>query len=88
MPGFARAACLAGLLLILPWLGEGLVGLGLALLALGLALAYEPTPAEFDLFRKAGQPPALALVRREVGDEWIDSALKAVADAEKSLRSY
>ena len=49
---------------------------------------YEPTPAEFDLFRKAGQPPALALVRREVGDEWIDSALKAVADAEKSLRSY
>lgn len=49
---------------------------------------YEPTSAEFDQFRKLGQPPALALVRKEVGDEWIDSALKAVADAEKSLRSY
>ncbi|MDP1601633.1 MAG: TRAP transporter substrate-binding protein [Legionella sp.] len=49
---------------------------------------YNPTPAEFDQFRKTGQPPALALVRKEVGDEWIDSALKAVSDAEKSLRSY
>jgi TRAP-type transport system periplasmic protein len=46
---------------------------------------HTPTPAEFDAFRKLGQPPALELVRKEIGNEWVDGALKAVADAEKSL---
>ena len=49
---------------------------------------YEPTSAEFEQFRKLGQPAALSLVRKEAGDEWVDSALKAVSDAEKSVRAY
>ena len=49
---------------------------------------YEPTPAEFAEFRKVGQPPAVELVRKEIGNDWTDSALKAAADAEKQLRSY
>ncbi|PWB57493.1 MAG: C4-dicarboxylate ABC transporter substrate-binding protein [Bradyrhizobiaceae bacterium] len=49
---------------------------------------YTPTPAEFEQFRKIGQPPALELVRKEIGSEWVDGALKAVADAEKALRAY
>lgn len=55
--------------------------------AAGLQI-YTPTPAEFDQFRKLGQPPALELVRKEIGNEWVDAALKAVADADKSLKTY
>jgi C4-dicarboxylate-binding protein DctP len=49
---------------------------------------YTPTSAEFEQFRKLGQPAALELVRKEVGNEWVDAALKAVADAEKQLGAY
>lgn len=49
---------------------------------------YTPTQAEFDQFRKLGQPPAIELVRKEIGNEWVDAALRAVTDAEKSLKSY
>lgn len=49
---------------------------------------YNPTPAEYEQFRKLGQPPALELIRKEIGNEWVDAALKAVAEAEKELRSY
>jgi len=49
---------------------------------------YTPTPAEYEQFRKLGQPPALELVRKEIGNEWMDAALKAVADAETQLKSY
>lgn len=49
---------------------------------------YDPTPAEYEQFRKAGQPPALELVRKEIGNDWVDGALKAVADAEKQLQTY
>jgi tripartite ATP-independent transporter DctP family solute receptor len=49
---------------------------------------YTPTQAEYEQFRKLGQPPALELVRKEIGNDWVDAALKAVADAEKELRSY
>ena len=55
--------------------------------AAGLQI-YTPTPAEFEQFRKLGQPPALELVRKEIGNEWVDAALKAVADADKSLKTY
>ena len=58
-----------------------------SLKAAGLQV-YTPTPPEFDLFRKLGQPPALELVRKEVGNEWVDAALKAVADANKALKTY
>lgn len=46
---------------------------------------YEPTPAESQQFRDLGQPAALALVRREIGDEWVDAALTAVAEAQKAV---
>jgi TRAP-type transport system periplasmic protein len=46
---------------------------------------YIPTAAEFDRFRKAGRPPAEQLVRKEIGNEWVDQALKAVEQAEKEL---
>lgn len=46
---------------------------------------YVPTAAEFEQFKKLGRPPAEALVRKEIGNDWVDSALKAVADAERDL---
>jgi C4-dicarboxylate-binding protein DctP len=46
---------------------------------------YTPTAAEFERFRKAGRPPAEQLVRKEIGNEWVDQALKAVEQAEKEL---
>lgn len=49
---------------------------------------YDPTPAEYEQFRRIGQPPALELVRKEIGNDWVDGALKAVSDAEKQLSSY
>ena len=49
---------------------------------------YTPTPAEFEQFRKLGRPAALELVRKEIGNEWVDAVLKAVADAEKQMGAY
>lgn len=46
---------------------------------------YVPTAAEFDRFRQLGRPPAEALVRKEIGNDWVDGAIKAVADAERDL---
>ncbi len=46
---------------------------------------YTPTAQEFERFRKLGRPPAEELVRKEIGNEWVDSALKAVDQAEKEL---
>ncbi len=48
---------------------------------------YTPTRTEYEEFRKLGQPPAVELVRKEIGNDWVDSALKAVAEAEKELRA-
>lgn len=49
---------------------------------------YTPTAAEFEQFRRLGRPPAEALVRKEIGNEWVDSAIKAVADAERELSRF
>jgi C4-dicarboxylate-binding protein DctP len=49
---------------------------------------YTPTPAEFEQFRKLGRPAALELVRKEAGNDWVDSVLKAVADADKQMGAY
>lgn len=46
---------------------------------------YVPTAAEFDQFRTLGRPPAEALVRKEIGNDWVDSAIKAVSEAEREL---
>ena len=46
---------------------------------------YTPTPQEFDRFRQLGRPPAEQLVRKEIGNEWVDAAVQAVDQAEKKL---
>lgn len=46
---------------------------------------YTSTAQEFDRFRKLGRPPAEQLVRKEIGNDWVDAALKAVDQAEKEL---
>ena len=48
---------------------------------------YMPTPEEYALFREKGRPPAEAYVREQVGDEWVDDILRAVAEAEEALRA-
>ena len=48
---------------------------------------YNPTAEEFERFRKLGRPPAEELVRKEIGSDWVDRAIKAVDEAEKDLRS-
>jgi TRAP-type C4-dicarboxylate transport system substrate-binding protein len=40
------------------------------------------TAAEKDVFRKTTQPPVLAYLKSQLGDEFMDSLLKAVADSE------
>jgi C4-dicarboxylate-binding protein DctP len=47
---------------------------------------YTPTDAEFAEFRKLGRPAGEALVRKEIGDDWVNAAVKAVEDAEKRIR--
>jgi C4-dicarboxylate-binding protein DctP len=46
---------------------------------------YMPTPEEYAQFREKGRPPAEAYVREQIGDEWVDDVLKAVAEAENAL---
>ena len=46
---------------------------------------YTPTAQEFDRFRSLGRPPAEQLVRKEIGNDWVDGALQAVEQAEKEL---
>ncbi len=46
---------------------------------------YVPTAQEFERFRTLGRPPAEELVRKEVGGDWVERALKAVDEAEKEL---
>ena len=48
---------------------------------------YSPTPEEYAMFREKGRPPAEAYVRSQVGDGWVNDILKAVAEAENSLKS-
>jgi C4-dicarboxylate-binding protein DctP len=46
---------------------------------------YTPTAQEFERFRKLGRPAAEQLVRKEIGNDWVDGALKAVDQADKEL---
>ena len=46
---------------------------------------YTPTPEEYAMFRERGRPPAEEYVRSQIGDEWVDDILKAVAEAEQAL---
>ena len=46
---------------------------------------YTPSAEEFEMFRELGRPAAEAFVRDEVGDEWVDQLLEAIAEAEARL---
>ena len=47
---------------------------------------YVPSPDELESFKKIAQPPALKFVEEKAGKEWVTKILKAVADAEATLR--
>jgi tripartite ATP-independent transporter DctP family solute receptor len=47
---------------------------------------YVPTAAEYNEFRRLGQPGAEKYVREQVGDRWVDLIKQAVADAEARLK--
>lgn len=47
---------------------------------------YNPTREQYERFRDLGRPPAEQLVRREIGNDWVDLALQSVASAERRLR--
>jgi C4-dicarboxylate-binding protein DctP len=46
---------------------------------------YAPNHEEYEQFRKLGRPPAEKYIRSKIGDEWVDAALKAVAEAEAKV---
>lgn len=48
---------------------------------------YFPTPEEYAQFRDLGRPAAEKLVRKQVGDEWVDALIEAIRIAEKEVRS-
>ncbi len=47
---------------------------------------YFPTEAEYNEFRRLGQPGAEKYVREQIGDRWVDLIKKAVAGAEAKLK--
>ena len=47
---------------------------------------YSPGEAEYNEFRRLGQPGAEKYVREQAGDHWVDLIKKAVADAEAKLK--
>lgn len=46
---------------------------------------YSPTPEEYAEFRDLGRPAVEQMVRDEIGDEWVDTLLGAIADAEANV---
>ena len=47
---------------------------------------YFPTDAEYNEFRRLGQPGVEKYVREQAGDRWVDGIKKAVADAEGKVK--
>ena len=43
---------------------------------------YTPTAAQYEEFRALGRPPVEEMVRKDVGDEWVDKLLQGVDAAE------
>ncbi|MAK56678.1 MAG: hypothetical protein CML17_12690 [Pusillimonas sp.] len=43
------------------------------------------TPAEYDQFKTLGRPPVEAMVRKEIGDEWVDKLLNSITVAEEKV---
>lgn len=46
---------------------------------------YVPTAAEYSKFRDLGRPPVEAMVRKEIGDKWVDKLLDGISKAEKKV---
>jgi tripartite ATP-independent transporter DctP family solute receptor len=46
---------------------------------------YKPTPKEYAQFRDLGRPPVEAIVRKEIGGEWVDKLLTNISKAEKAV---
>ncbi|MBV6272101.1 TRAP transporter substrate-binding protein [Alcaligenaceae bacterium CGII-47] len=46
---------------------------------------YAPTSEEYVQFRDLGRPPVEAMVRKEIGDEWVDKLLNSISQAEKQV---
>lgn len=46
---------------------------------------YDPKPEEYEQFRSLGRPAVEEMVREEVGDEWVDSLMSAIEEAETAI---
>lgn len=46
---------------------------------------YRPTPEEYEKFRELGRPKVEDMVRKDVGDEWVDKLLTAIDKAEAEV---
>ena len=46
---------------------------------------YTPTEAEKLQFKNLTQPSAIAWLKKNVGNKWVDGVLKATMQAEKDL---
>ncbi|QJT08777.1 DctP family TRAP transporter solute-binding subunit [Oceanidesulfovibrio marinus] len=46
---------------------------------------YHPTAEDLTKFRDIAQPAGLKYIREKIGDEWVDAALKAAAEAEATV---
>ena len=48
---------------------------------------YTPSPEEQRAFRDIAQPKVIDWLQRLIGPEWVDKALRAVAEASAELES-
>lgn len=46
---------------------------------------YEPTADEYAQFRDLGRPKVEEMVRKDIGDEWVDKLLTAIGNAENEV---
>lgn len=46
---------------------------------------YEPTPEEYTQFRDLGRPAVEEMVRKDLGDEWVDKLLSGIKEAEAAV---
>lgn len=56
---------------------EDLKGAGVAI--------YDPSPEEYAQFRDLGRPQVEQMVRKDIGDEWVDKLLNNIAVAEEAV---
>lgn len=47
---------------------------------------YTPTQKQYEQFRDLGRPTVEAMVRKEIGNEWVDKLMISISNAEKEVR--